>query len=105
MRAFLKSSVGVAALALLATAAMGAGTDWPMSGQDLGANRYVSLMQITPSNVQNLQKAWTYHLKPANSVADAPAHVPGHSAGDRQYHVHRLALWPSDRAGCDHRRG
>src|SRR6187549_3370855 len=71
MKALLKSSVGVVSLALVATAASGAGTDWPVSGQDQGANRYVSLTQITPSNVQNLQKAWTYHLKPANSAPDA----------------------------------
>jgi len=62
---------GSAALALLATAVMAADTDWPQSGQDLGANRYTTLTQITPSNVRNLQKAWTYHLKPANSGPNA----------------------------------
>ncbi len=67
MKALLKGSVGVAALALLTTAATGAGSDWPVSGQDMGANRHVSLTQITPANVRNLQRAWTYHLKPANS--------------------------------------
>lgn len=66
MKLLLKGSVGVAALALLATAASGASTDWPVSGQDPGANRYVSLTEITPANVKNLQRAWTYHLKPAN---------------------------------------
>jgi quinoprotein glucose dehydrogenase len=60
-----KTLLGSAALAVLATAAIAAGTDWPVSGQDLGANRYTSLSQITPANVHNLQQAWTYHLKPA----------------------------------------
>lgn len=63
-----KTLLGSAALAVLATAAAAAGTDWPMSGQDLGANRYTTLSEITPANVRNLQQAWTYHLKPANAA-------------------------------------
>jgi quinoprotein glucose dehydrogenase len=70
MRSSGKLLLGSTALALLATAAWGAGTDWPMSGQDSGANRFTSLSQITPANVAKLQQAWTYHLKPANAPAD-----------------------------------
>jgi quinoprotein glucose dehydrogenase len=71
MKASGKILLGTTALALLATAAFGAGTDWPMSGQDLGANRYVTLTQITPANVQTLQKAWSFHLRPPNAPAEA----------------------------------
>ena len=63
--------LGSVGLTLATTAAFGAGTDWPMVGQDLGANRYVTLSQITPANVATLQKAWSFHLKPANLPADA----------------------------------
>jgi quinoprotein glucose dehydrogenase len=65
MKALLKGTVGVTALALLATAATAAGTDWTTSGHDLGGQRYSPLTQITKSNVANLQIAWTYHLTPA----------------------------------------
>ena len=65
MKALLKSSSAGAALALLATAALGAGTDWPVSGHDAGGQRYSPLAQIDKSNVAKLQIAWTYHLTPA----------------------------------------
>lgn len=67
MRVFWNGTVAGAALVLTAGAGLAAGTDWPMSGQDLGANRFTSLTQITPANVANLQVAWTYHLKPGGS--------------------------------------
>ncbi len=59
------ASAGSAALALLATAAFGAGTDWSVSGHDAGGQRYSPLTQINRSNVANLQIAWTYHMTPA----------------------------------------
>ncbi len=59
--------LGGAALTLLANAAIGADTDWPSFGQNLAANRYTTLKQITPANVQTLQQAWVYHLKPASA--------------------------------------
>jgi quinoprotein glucose dehydrogenase len=65
MRALLKCVGASAALALLATAATAAGTDWQTSGHDLGSQRYSPLTQITKSNVGQLQIAWTYHLTPA----------------------------------------
>jgi quinoprotein glucose dehydrogenase len=40
-------------------------TDWPNMHRDVGAQRYSPLTQITPANVGRLQKAWSYHLKPA----------------------------------------
>src|SRR3569833_3223399 len=61
----LKGSAASAALALMATAASAAGTDWPVSGHDAGSQRYTPLSQINKSNVSNLQIALTYHLTPA----------------------------------------
>ena len=50
---------------LLALAALcGAQTDWPTYGHDPGGNRYSPLIQITPQNVTQLQRAWTYHMNP-----------------------------------------
>jgi quinoprotein glucose dehydrogenase len=58
-----------AALALLgavgtATEAPGA-TDWQSVNYDSTANRYSPLEQITRQNVATLQRAWSFHLKPA----------------------------------------
>jgi quinoprotein glucose dehydrogenase len=65
MKAVLKSAAAVTALALMATAASAAGTDWETSGHDLGGQRYSPLTQINKSNVAGLQIAWSYHLTPA----------------------------------------
>src|SRR5271156_2220449 len=65
MKAVLKGATVSAALALLATAATAAGTDWETSGHDLGGQRYSPLTQINKSNVGQLQIAWTYHMTPA----------------------------------------
>ena len=65
MSSLLKGITASAALALVATAATAAGTDWPVSGHDAGGQRYSPLTQINKSNVANLQIAWTYHLTPA----------------------------------------
>jgi quinoprotein glucose dehydrogenase len=65
MKALLKGMTAASALALLATAASAAGTDWTTSGHDLGGQRYSPLTQITKSNVAGLQIAWTYHMTPA----------------------------------------
>ncbi len=43
--------------------------DWPGSGRDLGAERYVPLTEITPGNVDKLRVAWTYHMKPGTPMA------------------------------------
>src|SRR6185312_10109201 len=65
MKSLLKCTAAGAALALMATAAVAAGTDWPVSGHDAGGQRYSPLTQINKSNVANLQIAWTYHMTPA----------------------------------------
>jgi glucose dehydrogenase len=41
--------------------------DWPMFGHDPGSMRFSPLTQITAANVNTLTRAWTYHLKIANS--------------------------------------
>ena len=65
MKALLKGTTVGTALALMATAAIAAGTDWPVSGHDAGGQRYSPLTQINKSNVAKLQIAWTYHMTPA----------------------------------------
>jgi len=65
MKALLKGTAASAALALLATAAVAAGSDWQVSGHDLGSQRYSPLTQINKSNVSKLDIAWTYHMTPA----------------------------------------
>ncbi|WP_226573712.1 pyrroloquinoline quinone-dependent dehydrogenase [Acuticoccus sediminis] len=37
------------------------GQDWPFWGGDANAQRYSPLDQITPENVGNLERAWTFH--------------------------------------------
>lgn len=40
--------------------------DWPVFGYDQGATRFSPLTQITPDNVEKLDVAWTYNLRPAD---------------------------------------
>jgi quinoprotein glucose dehydrogenase len=61
--------------ALVAVFAAGAGaqpenkgTNWPLYGNDGGAQRYSPLTQITPANVKSLKVAWTYHMKTAGAA-------------------------------------
>ena len=44
---------------------MAADGDWPTYGRDLAGTRFSPLKQITPANVNQLSRAWTYHMKPA----------------------------------------
>jgi len=44
--------------------------EWPTYGHDAGAMRFSPLTQITPANVETLNVAWVYHMKPAG---DSPA--------------------------------
>lgn len=77
----LKRGGGVilAALALSACATAGdvthgvAAQDWPTINREQGGSRYSPLSQITPANVARLQPAWTYHMKPAGTVATGPS--------------------------------
>ena len=50
---------------------LGTSDDWPVYGGDNDHTHFTRLQQITPANVSRLQKAWTFHLKPANLPADA----------------------------------
>ena len=43
-------------------------TDWPQFGHDPGGTRYSPLKQIDAKNVSNLERAWTYHMKPAGAA-------------------------------------
>ena len=38
-------------------------SDWPMYSHDPASTRYSPLNQINTQNVQNLARAWTYHMK------------------------------------------
>jgi quinoprotein glucose dehydrogenase len=53
-------------------------TEWPTYGHDAGGMRYSPLTQITPENVDQLQPAWVYHMKPAvvPGTAPVPAQAP-----------------------------
>jgi len=63
--ALLVSGLVMAALGGAGVAAVAA-TDWPMSGQDAGGQRFSTLSQISPRNVGSLREAWVYHMKPAD---------------------------------------
>jgi glucose dehydrogenase len=49
-----------ATAALPAVARQNAKGDWPSYGRDPGAQRFSPLTQITPQNVQTLERAWTF---------------------------------------------
>ena len=51
-------------------------SDWPMYGHDASSTRYSPLNQINTQNVQNLTRAWTYHLK-----KDGPRPLSAGAAG------------------------
>src|ERR1700704_3669123 len=48
-------------LSAFAVTAIHAQTDWPMYGHDPGASRFSPLKQINTSNIDHLQRAWTFH--------------------------------------------
>jgi quinoprotein glucose dehydrogenase len=48
-------------------------TEWPTYGHDSGGMRFSPLKQITPANVDALEIAWVYHLKPEGYVAPTRA--------------------------------
>jgi quinoprotein glucose dehydrogenase len=53
-----------AAVACAAAPSHAAEGDWPTYGHDKDGMRFSPLTQITPQNVQTLQPAWVYHLRP-----------------------------------------
>ncbi len=50
-----------------------ASTEWPTYGHDAGGMRFSPLTQITPANVDRLDVAWTYHMRPAVSAGGTGA--------------------------------
>jgi glucose dehydrogenase len=50
-----------AVLVTVAASALPAQNNWMYFGQDQGASKFSSLAQINTSNVQNLERAWTFH--------------------------------------------
>jgi len=48
-----------------------ASNEWPTYGHDPGGNRFSPLTQLTPANVDQLQVAWVYHMRPPVSTAPA----------------------------------
>ncbi|HEY2008221.1 MAG TPA: PQQ-binding-like beta-propeller repeat protein [Rhizomicrobium sp.] len=72
-------------LAVGASAAPEARTDWPNYGNDRGAMRYSPLAQITPENVTSLKVAWTYHMKPADATRIATSETTPLVVGNIMY--------------------
>ena len=48
-------------LATVGSIALQSQTDWPMYGHDPGASRFSPLNQINTTNIDHLQRAWTFH--------------------------------------------
>lgn len=46
--------------------------DWPMYGHDGASTRFSPLTQINVDNVGKLERAWTFHMKPATDAEPAP---------------------------------
>lgn len=59
--------IAALAAALLNCAVVFAQNDWASFGQDQGATRFSKLKQINTSNVQKLEKAWTFHTGATNA--------------------------------------
>jgi quinoprotein glucose dehydrogenase len=60
--------IGLAAICLALPALPSFAEDWPTYGHDYGDSRHSPLAQITPANVGGLKPAWTYHMRPPDSV-------------------------------------
>ena len=57
-----------------------ASKEWPTYGHDAGGMRHSPLTEITPANVNTLEIAWTYHLKPEGYAAAASGRGGGRAA-------------------------
>jgi quinoprotein glucose dehydrogenase len=60
-----------------------ASNEWPTYGHDSGGQRFSPLTQITPANVDRLQVAWVYHMRPAPAPDSAPSSGGGQGRGGR----------------------
>jgi len=59
--------------------------EWPTYGHDPGGMRFSPLTELTPANVNRLQVAWVYHMKPVSPGAATlarPAANTGAAVGD-----------------------
>jgi quinoprotein glucose dehydrogenase len=63
---------GVLAVSAVLTLSTQGRTDWPSPGYDLGGTRFSPLTQITPENVSQLRRAWTYHTGDAGGNEATP---------------------------------
>ncbi len=48
-----------------------ASNEWPTYGHDPGGQRFSPLTQLTSANVNRLQVAWVYHMRPAPAADSA----------------------------------
>lgn len=55
--------------------------EWPTYGHDPGGLRFSPLTQVTPANVDRLQIAWVYHMRPAPSTDSASTPGAGQGRG------------------------
>ena len=72
----------------------GKGTNWPLYGNDAGAQRYSPLAQITPANVKSLKVAWTYHMKTAGAARVATTQTTLLPAARISYSMARDQVFP-----------
>jgi quinoprotein glucose dehydrogenase len=72
-RAFTMLAAGALAVSAQATTSPG---DWPSYGRAADGMRFSPLTDITPANVDKLEVAWTYHMRPPGAVPAAPAASP-----------------------------
>jgi quinoprotein glucose dehydrogenase len=72
-------AVAVALFASVAVHAPAAAPeDWPNYGRDPGAMRFSPLTQITPQNVSQLKRAWTFQMRPPGAQMEVN---PGFGSG------------------------
>jgi quinoprotein glucose dehydrogenase len=71
------ASVLMAAPALVAAPALGAGRDWAIYGGTPEGNRYSSLTKITKANVTGLKRAWTFTMEAGGDPQTHPLAIGG----------------------------
>jgi glucose dehydrogenase len=92
MHRFVRALALATAVVIVSTVAAGVGaqskparpaapsTEWPTYGHDPGGQRFSPVAQITPANVNQLQVAWVYHLRPPVPTPTAPP--PARAGGE-----------------------
>jgi len=58
-------------------------SEWPTYGHDPGGMRFSPLTQVTPGNINQLQVAWVYHMRPAPPPDGGASTAAGASAQGR----------------------